>query len=100
MDKMQLLITILTSLGTAIIGGVIGGLFTVLATKLNHKHEDETKRKEQLREADKTKPRLELLDYKGFDETKKAENEKVDVSVLILGIRGFEDKNGRWTIKT
>lgn len=95
MDWIQILVTVLCSLGSAIIGGIIGGFFTVLATRMNHKHEDETKQKELLREADKAKPRLELLDYKSFNETKKAENEKADVSVLVLGIRGFEDKNGR-----
>lgn len=95
MDWMQILVTVLCSLGSAVIGGVIGGFFTVLATRMNHKHEDEAKQKEWLREAIKTKPRLELLDYQGFEMAKDSEQEKADISVLVLAILGFEDKNGR-----
>lgn len=95
MDKIQILITVLSSLGSAIIGGLIGGFFAIWVAKLNHKHEDEIKQKERLREADKSKPRLELIDYKDFEKTKNSEQGKTDLSVLVLGIQGFEDKEGR-----
>ena len=95
MGDTQILITIFSSLGSAIVGGIIGGLFSVFITRLNHKHDDESKRKDLLREADKEKPRLEIIDFKGFDIIKDSRQEEVDASILVLGIKGFNDNDGR-----
>ena len=95
MDSTQILITIFSTLGSAVVGGIIGGFFTVFVARLNHKHDDEVKQKDLMREAEKTKPRLEIIDYKSFDKTQVSEQEDADVSVLVMGIKGFADKNGR-----
>ena len=45
----------------SIIGGVIGGLFTFLGVRYTIMYENKKTRKAEIKEADKNKPRLEIV---------------------------------------
>ena len=79
----------------SVIGGLIGGLFTFLGVKLSLKHEKEKERKEALEKANETKPRLEIIKYRGFDETADDKTINSDCNVLALKIKGYRDDNGQ-----
>lgn len=75
-------VTVLCSVGSAVIGGMIGGFFTLLVANRNQRHQDEQRRKDKLELANKEKPRLELKKYKEFKEARTAKLEECDLSAL------------------
>ena len=87
--------TLLISLGTAIIGALVGGLFTWLSAKSNQNHEEKMKNKEIIDKANELKPRLEIQEYNDFNSKKDDEVNEECLSILALGILGFADKDGR-----
>ena len=91
--------TLLISLATAIVGAVIGGLFTWLSTKSNQKHEEKMKKKEKIDKANELKPRLEIKEYSDFNTKKDDELNEKCLSILELGIIGFFEKDGRASFK-
>lgn len=54
----------------SILGGLIGGLFTYFGVRLTLKHEMEKEKKKQILKADAEKPRLEIVKFLNFEETK------------------------------
>ena len=86
--------TVLCSFGSAIIGGLITGIFSFLVAKSNQKHQDERIEKEKLEKTKKEKPRLEIIDYKGIKQIGEVDIESADASILALGIFGYNEKNG------
>lgn len=79
----------------SILGGLIGGLFTYFGVRLTLKHEMEKEKKEQILKADAEKPRLEIVKFLNFEETKHNRNINNDCNVLMLDIKTFADDNGR-----
>lgn len=79
----------------SILGGLIGGLFTYFGVRLTLKHEMEKEKKEQILKADAEKPRLEIVKFLNFEETKHNRNVNNDCNVLMLDIKKFADDNGR-----
>ena len=79
----------------SILGGLIGGLFTFVGVHLTIKHEDKKKRQECLEKANIEKPRLEIVSFKDFKATSRIKNSNSDCNVLVLGILGFKDIDGR-----
>ena len=79
----------------SILGGLIGGLFTYFGVRLTLKHEMEKEKKEQILKADAEKPRLEIVKFLNFEETKHNINVNNDCNVLMLDIKKFADDNGR-----
>ena len=78
----------------SILGGLIGGLFTFIGVRLTLKHEKEKERRAALQKANDTKPRLEIVTYRGFDETVNDKTIINDCNVLALPINLHSDKNG------
>lgn len=79
----------------SILGGLIGGLFTYFGVRLTLKHEMEKEKKEQILKADAEKPRLEIVKFLSFEETKNNRNVNNDCNILMLDIKKFADDNGR-----
>lgn len=79
----------------SILGGLIGGLFTYFGVRLTLKHEMEKEKKEQILKADAEKPRLEIVKFLNFEETKNNRNVNNDCNILMLDIKKFADDNGR-----
>lgn len=79
----------------SILGGLIGGLFTYFGVRLTLKNEMEKEKKEQILKADAEKPRLEIVKFLNFEETKHNRNVNNDCNVLMLDIKKFADDNGR-----
>lgn len=79
----------------SILGGLIGGLFTYFGVRLTLKHEMEKEKKKQILKADAEKPRLEIVKFLNFEETKHNRNVNNDCNVLMLDIKKFADDNGR-----
>ena len=79
----------------SVLGGFIGGLFTYFGVKLTLRHDDEKKERERLEKINLEKPRLEIIKYRDFKETSKLKSQNSDWNILVLGIRNFEDKEGR-----
>ena len=79
----------------SVIGGLIGGLFTFFGVKLTIRHDEEKRRQEKIEKANKEKPRLEIISYKGFKDTAKIETINNDCNVLALGILDFKEIDGR-----
>ena len=79
----------------SILGGLVSGLFTFLGVLITIKYQREKDKKDEMRlqqekvdEIEKIKPRLEIQDYiaeKDYEET-----ENVDMSVLLVSIKGYE----------
>ena len=76
----------------SILGGLIGGLCTFAGVKLTLKHERDKERREALDKANETKPRLEITNFRDFQETEKDETCNPDWNVLALHIDGFRDE--------
>ena len=74
----------------SILGGLIGGLFTFFGVKLTLKHEKEKEVKEELKDLNETKPRLEIIKYLNFEETKDNLDINNDCNILALHIDKFE----------
>ena len=70
----------------SILGGLIGGIFTFLGVKLTLKHEKSKERKATLLKANENKPRLEIVKYSSFDETKNEKTINNDCNVIALKI--------------
>lgn len=83
------------SFAGSILGGLIGGLFTYFGVRLTLKHEMEKEKKKQILKADAEKPRLEIVKFLNFEETKHNRNVNNDCNVLMLDIKKFADDNGR-----
>ena len=79
----------------SILGGLIGGLFTYFGVRLTLKHEMEKEKKKQILKADAEKPRLEIVKFLNFEETKHNRNVNNDCNVLMLDIKKFANDNGR-----
>ena len=79
----------------SIIGGLIGGLFTFLGVHLTLKHDREKERKAELIKAEESKPRLEIIRHTVIEENKGATSANNDCNVLVLGIKGFAEEEGR-----
>ena len=79
----------------SIIGGLIGGLFTFLGVHLTLKHDREKERKAELIKAEESKPRLEIIRHTGIEETRGTASANNDCNVLVLGIKGFVEEDGR-----
>ena len=77
----------------SVIGGLIGGLFTYIGVRLTLKHEKEKEQKEELKNAQDTKPRLEIVKYSDFEATKSNVEQNNDCNVLALKIRDFKDNS-------
>ena len=77
--------TLLISLGTAIIGAVIGGFFTLLAEKRKQSHEDLKDMKAQLQKEYELRPRLELRKFKDLEHGKV--ESKSDFECLLVNIK-------------
>lgn len=71
----------------SIISGIIGGLFTFLGVKVTIKNDNKKRKKEELDKAVEKRPRLEIVDYKGFD----IEKDKSDncFEITLLDIKQF-----------
>ena len=80
--------TLLISLGTAIIGALIGGYFTLLAEKKKQKHEDLKDRKAELQKEYELRPRLELKKYKDLEHGKV--DSKSDFECLLVNIKAIK----------
>lgn len=83
----------------SIIGGLIGGLFTflgvlitILYQRAKDKKEEQRLKEEKLKEEFISRPRLEIVKYKGLSLYESEKN--VDVGMLIALIRDFKN-NGR-----
>ena len=87
--------TVLVSLGCAI----IGGFFTWIAAKSNQKHQDKVQQKERIEKAIRERPRLEIKEYFDFSANNDSSKQENVLSILALGIIGFEDKNNRTFFK-
>ena len=80
----------------SVLGGLIAGFFTFIGVKATLQHEKEKEKKEELRKAEESKPRLEVLRYSDFKETANNSAENYDCNVLALSILRFEeDDHGR-----
>ena len=73
----------------SILGGLIGGLFTFIGVKLTLKHEDKKKAEEELKKVIDSRPRLELISFKTFEESDV--NSDADLNALILHIENVEN---------
>lgn len=80
--------TLLISLGTTIVGALIGGYFTLLAGKRKQKHEDLKDRKAELQKEYELRPRLELKKFKDLDHGKV--ESKCDFECLLLNIKNIK----------
>ena len=76
----------------SILGGLIGGLCTFAGVKLTLKHEKEKERKEEQAKVEATKPRLEIIGYRDFVDTKDEQAVNRECNVLALHIKDFRDE--------
>ena len=76
------------SFAGAIIGGLIGGLFTFLGVKITLRHDDKKRKEEEIKQAIEKRPRLELIKYKDLKESKL--NSCADLKALILHIENVK----------
>ncbi len=79
----------------SILGGLIGGLFTFFGVKATLRHEDKKMALERLEKAKRERPRLEIVSHSGFKKAAELTEEKSDWDVVVLGIEGFQMKDGR-----
>ena len=79
----------------SVICGLIGGLFTFVGVKLTLKRDKEKERRAVIEKANETKPRLETINFRGFDETADDKTINSDCNVLALKINNYHDDNGR-----
>lgn len=73
----------------SILGGLIGGLFAFIGVKFTLKHEDKKKAEEELKKAINSRPRLELVSFKTFEESDV--DSGADLNALILHIDNVEN---------
>ena len=78
----------------SILGGLIGGFFTFIGVKLTLKYEKGKERREALAKANETKPRLEIVNYRAFNETGNDNTINNDCNVLALSINAHADEVG------
>lgn len=79
----------------SILGDLIGGFIYLFWSKINSKTWNGKRKKEQILKADAEKPRLEIVKFLNFEETKHNRNVNNDCNVLMLDIKKFADDNGR-----
>ena len=79
----------------SIIGGLIGGLFTFLGVRYTIKNEKKKARKEELKDADRNKPRLEIVNFKDISPYKNNKILDCDCNVLALKIEDVQIVNGK-----
>lgn len=80
----------------SILGGLIGGLFTFIGVRLTIKHEEKQKNLDELKKANESKPRLEIIGAVDFDlDTKKAFKLHGDINAFVLKIKSFKEEHGR-----
>lgn len=84
--------TLLISLGSAIVGAIIGGFFTLHAENKKQKHQDALARKEELQKQYDERPRLELKQFKDLEHGKVLS--KSDCECILLNIEGITEKDG------
>lgn len=83
------------SIISAIIGGLIAGLFTFLGVKLTIRHDEEKAAREKLEKMEREKPRLEISGYKRIESLNGNESLDGDCNIIALQILDFSDENGR-----
>ena len=76
----------------SIVGGLIGGLCTFAGVKLTLKHEKEKELKEEQEKINETKPRLEIVNFRNFQDTVDDKTVNPDFNVLALHIKSFRDE--------
>lgn len=83
----------------SIIGGLIGGLFTFLGVRYTIKNENKKARKEELKEAEANKPRLEITKFKDFKSNELNKSIDSDCNILALRIENVNIVNNKVQIK-
>ena len=81
-------ITVLCSIG----GAIIGGVFTLLGVKWNQKHQDQKDRKKELQKQYDERPRLELNKFKDVEHG--SIKAKSDFDCILLNIEGIAEEDG------
>lgn len=83
--------TLLISLGSAVVGAIIGGFFTLFVENKKQKHQDALARKEELQKQYEERPRLELKQFKDLEHGKFSS--KCDCECILLNIEGITEKD-------
>lgn len=84
-------VTVLSSITSAIIGGI----FTMLVGKKNRKLDKQKYLNDLNLKANETKPRLEIKNYRGFVNASEYPNSDSDCDLIALGIMNYKDNKGR-----
>lgn len=84
--------TLLISLGSAIVGSIIGGFFTLLVESKKQKHQDVLTRKEELQKRYEERPRLELKQFKDLEHGRVTST--CDCECILLNIEDISEKDG------
>lgn len=84
----DLWVTIVCSVGGAILGALIGGFFTLLAEKIKENHDDLKDRKAQLQKEYELRPRLELKKFKDLGHGKV--DSIADFECLLVNIKDIK----------
>ena len=84
--------TLLISLGSAVVGAIIGGFFTLFVENKKQKHQDALARKEELQKQYEERPRLELKQFKDLEHGKISS--KCDCECILLNIESITENDG------
>ena len=71
----------------SVLGGLIGGLFTFIGVKATLRHEDERKRKEELKKQCDERPRLEIVNFKDIKTV--SERTKFDCDFVLTAYKSI-----------
>ena len=80
--------TLLISIGSAVVGGIITGLFTVYNEKRKLDRVEKQRKKDELQKQYELRPRLELKNFKSIEEGDV--NSKADFEVLLLNFKNLK----------
>lgn len=89
--------TFLISVASAVVSSFVTWFLTSTTEKKKQKREDMRRLAEIREKANEKKPRLEIKNYAGIGVANRIQilRKEKPFSLLVLGIVGFEDKNGR-----